>query len=199
MKTKRFVIYVLLFSSLNLYAQDNNVKKIYSDVTTAINSVLLTRSGSKSISGFLSYNSFTTKYAYNEKMTEQIFLIEPVFSYFFVDNISFGINVSYFYQKKEYESLNGSISTEQTFIGPVAKMYFGEERLRRFILADYLFLVGDDYDGGVLEIGAGFFYHVTGNFGINLFGKYGFMSSTNNNIDSQSRVFIGVGISNFIL
>jgi hypothetical protein len=77
-------------------------------------------------------------------------------------------------------------------------MYFGEEKFRPFILADYLFLVGDDYDGGVFDIGGGVFYHVTGNFGLSFFGKYGFMNSSEDAIDSQNRVFIGMGISTFV-
>jgi len=199
MKTTSLLLSILLFSSINLFAQDDDLKEIYTDVTTTINSVLLTKSGSIEISGFISYNSFTTNYTYDEKMTQQIFLIEPVFSYFFVDHISLGLDLSYLNQKIDYESSADSRTIEQTFIGPVAKMYFGEDRFRPFLLADYLFLVGDNYDGGVLDIGVGVFYHVTGNFGFSLIGKYGFMSSTNDNIDSQSRMFIGVGISNFIL
>jgi hypothetical protein len=198
MKTTSLLLSILLFTSINLFAQDDDLKEIYTDVTTAINSVLLTKSGSIEISGFMSYNSFTTSYTYDEKMTQQIFLIEPVFSYFFVDHISLGLDLSYLNQKIDYESSADSRTIEQTFIGPVAKMYFGEDRFRPFLLADYLFLVGDNYDGGVLDIGAGVFYHVTGDFGFSLIGKYGFMSSTNDNIDSQSRMFIGVGISNFI-
>ena len=199
MKTISVLFCILLFSSINLFAQEEDLKGIYTDVTTAINSVLLTKSGSIEISGFISYNSFTTKFTYDEKMTQQIFLIEPVFLYFFVDNISFGLDVSYLLQKTDYESSEGSRNIEQTFIGPIAKMYFGEDRLRPFILADYLFLVGDNYNGGVVDIGAGIFYHITGNFGFSLFGKYGIMSSSNNNIDSQNRIFIGIGIANFIL
>lgn len=199
MKTTRVLLFILLFSTLNLFAQENDLKEIYTDVTTAIYSALLTKSGSMEISGFLSYNSYTTNFTYDEKMTQQIFLIEPVFLYFFVDNISLGFDVSYLNQKTDYESSEDSRTIEQTFVGPIAKMYFGEDRIRPFILADYLFLVGDNYDGGVLDIGAGVFYHVTGNFGFSIFGKYGFMSSTKDNIDSQSRIFIGIGISNFIL
>ena len=199
MKTTSVLLFILLFSSISLFAQENDLKEIYTDVTTAINSALLTKSGSIEISGFLSYNSYTTNFTYDEKMTQQIFLIEPVFLYFFVDNISLGLNLSYLNQKTDYKSSDGSRTIEQTFVGPIAKMYFGESRFRPFILADYLFLIGDNYDGGVLDVGAGVFYHVTGNFGFSMFGKYGFMSSTNDNIDSQNRIFIGIGISNFIL
>jgi hypothetical protein len=182
-----------------VFAQEKDVKELYTDVTTAINSVLLTQSGSKEISGFLSYHSFTTTFTYDEEIMRQMFLIEPVFLYFFVDDISIGLDVSYLNEQTDYRSTGDSRINEQTFAGPIAKMYFGEERIRPFIVADYLFLVGDTYSGGVFDIGAGVFYHITGNFGCSLLGKYGFMSSTKNVIDSQKRIFIGIGLSNFIL
>ena len=199
MKTTHLFFCILVFSSTTLFAQEKDLKGIYSDVTTAINSALLTKSGSKELSGFLSYNSFTTTYTYDEKIARQSLLLEPVFLYFIVDRIALGLDVSYLREKTDYESLDISTTTEQTFVGPVAKMYFGEDRFRPFVLADYLFLVGDNYEGGVFDIGAGIFYHVSGNFGFSLLGKYGFMFSTKNYVDSQKRLFIGVGISNFIL
>jgi hypothetical protein len=184
---------------VDTFAQEDDLKAVYKDVTTAINSILLTKAGSKEISGSLSYNSFSTDLTYDEKLKQQIFLFEPVFLYFFIDNVSLGFDVSYLYQKSEYQRTGHSKTVEQTFIGPVAKMYFGEDKLRPFVLVDYLFMVGDNYDGGVLDIGGGVFYHVAGNFGFSLMGKYGFISSTIDNVDSQNRVFIGIGISNFIL
>jgi len=199
MKTTLMLVFLLLVSSLNVFAQESDLKEIYTAVTTAINSALLTRSGAMEISGFLSYNYFSTKYTYDEKRSQQIVQIEPVFSYFFVDNISLGIDLSYLHQKTDYESSQGSTTLEQTFIGPIAKMYFGQDKFRSFILADYLFLVGDNYDGGVMDLGAGIFYHMTGNFGFSLFGKYGIIWSSTDNIDSQNRILIGIGISNFIL
>lgn len=199
MKNVPFILISVLLIHAVLYAQETDLKEIYTDVTTAINSALLTKTGSIEVSGVLSYNSFSTRYTYDEKMTQQLLQIEPVFLYFFADNISLGLDISYVHQKTTYSPSESSKSSEQTFVGPIAKMYFGEDRLRPFILADYLFLVGDTYDGGVLDIGGGIFYHVTGNFGFNLTGKYGFMSSTLDNIDSQSRLFIGIGITNFIL
>jgi len=199
MKTTLMAVFLLLVSSLNVFAQEKDLKEIYTEVTTAINSALLTRSGAMEISGFLSYNYFATKYTDDEKRSQQTAQIEPVFSYFFVDNISLGIDLSYLHQKTDYESSQGSTTLEQTFIGPIAKMYFGQDKFRSFILADYLFLVGDNYDGGVMDLGAGIFYHMTGNFGFSLFGKYGIIWSSTDNIDSQNRILIGIGISNFIL
>jgi hypothetical protein len=199
MKTLSLISSFILIFSMNLTAQEQDLKEIYTDVTRAINSVLLTKSGSKELSGFLSYNYYNTKFTYDDEWSQQIVLFEPVFSYFFVDNISIGLDLSYLHQKTDYKSSEGSTTIEQTFVGPIAKMYFGEDRLRPFILADYLFMVGDNFDGGVLDFGAGVFFHATGNFGFSLFGKYGMMWSSRDAIDRQKRILIGIGINNFIL
>ncbi len=193
-----FIIILAVFPNF-ISAQEKDLKKIYADVTTAINSTLLTKTNSIEMSGFLSYNYFSTKYSYDEERTQQIFQVEPVCAYFFIDNVSLGIDLSYLYQKTDYKSSNESTTLEQTFVGPIAKMYFGEKRMRPFILADYLFMVGDNYDGGELDFGAGVFYQVAGNFGINIFSKYGIIWSSQDSVDNQSRIFIGIGISSFIL
>jgi hypothetical protein len=98
----------------------------------------------------------------------------------------------------EYEVEKDPATIEQTFIGPIGKYYFGEGELRPFVFADYLFLTGDDFDGGEFGFGAGIMYHITGNTGLNLQFKYGHIWSNKDNIDSQSGVFIGIGFSNFI-
>ena len=151
------------------------------------------------ISGFVSYNYFSTQFNTDEKSKQQTGRIEPVFSYFIADNVSLGIELSYLFQKTEFELSGESIIIEQTFTGPVAKIYFGKEKFRPFITADYLFMVGDRYEGSALDLGAGIFYHMAGNFGFSLTGKYGIIWSGKNDIDSQNRIFIGIGISSFIL
>jgi len=191
--------FLLLVSISCICAQEQDLKEIYTDVTTAINSALLTKKGSAELSGFFSYNYLKTEYEYSERLTEQIIQVEPGFSYFYFDNISFGFMLSYYYQKTENESYDFSMSNDQISIGPLIKYYFGEDRFRPFILTDYLFLTGDDFDGGELDIGGGILYHVTGNFGLSLQIKYGIIWRGNDNFDSQNRIFIGVGFVNFIL
>ena len=139
MKTTSVFQFILLFSSISLFAQENDLKEIYTDVTTAINSALLTKSGSIEISGSFSYSSYTTNFTYDEKMTQQIFLIEPVFLYFIVDNISVGLDASYLNQKIDYKSSYDSRRTEQTFVGPITKMYF--PFLSRFIDMNYVYII----------------------------------------------------------
>ena len=193
------LVLVLILTTYSVVAaQEDDIKKIYTDITTKINSALLTKKSSIEISGFMSYNYYKTKYNYNEAKNMHLLQIEPIISYFFIDDLSIGLNLSYQYQKIEYETGDDPGTTEQTFIGPIGKYYFGEEKLRPFIFADYLFLVGDNFDGGELGIGGGILYHFTGNFGINLQIKYGQIWSSKDNIDSQSRILVGIGISNFI-
>jgi hypothetical protein len=192
-------ICICIFLSGQLFAQEEDLKEIYKDVTRVINSALLTKSGSKELSGFISYNHSNTIYTYDAELYQQIIIFEPVFSYFIVDNISLGVDLSYRHQKTEYKPSGDLAKIEQTFVGPIAKMYFGDERVRPFVLTDYLFMIGDNFDGGVLDVGAGVFYHASGNFGFSLFGKYGTAWSSRDSIDRQSRVFIGIGINNFIL
>ena len=199
MKITRTLVLILLIISSNVYSQETDLKGIYTDVTTAINSALLTKSGVIEVSGFLSYNYLNTQYTNDHEWSQHLIQIEPNFSYFIADNISLGIDLSYLYQKTDFEESGTSATLEQLFIGPISKMYFGENRFRPFILADYLIMVGDSYEGGELDFGAGIFYHVAGNFGLSMFAKYGIIWSSKDIIDSQKRVFIGVGISNFIL
>jgi hypothetical protein len=199
MKSLKFFICLCILIGGQLLAQEEDLKEIYKDVTRVINSALLTKTGSKELSGFISYNHSNTTYTYDAELYQQHILFEPVFSYFFVDNISLGVDLSYLHQKTESKPSGSTTRVEQTFVGPIAKMYFGEERFRPFVLTDYLFMVGDNFDGGVLDFGAGVFYHATGNFGFSLFGKYGMMWSSRDSIDRQNRVFIGIGINNFFL
>lgn len=195
----KFFIIILSFTVSNLFSQEKDLKEIYTDVTTAINSALLTKSGAMELTGFVAYNYYDTEYSAGDKKTEQILQAEPSFAYFIVDNISLGINISYQYQKSDNDLSGKSSEIDQTFVGPIAKLYFGDKKYRPFIFTDYLYLAGDDYGGSEIDVGAGLFYHVTGNFGISLFGKYGIIFSDDDNIDSQKRVFFGIGISNFIL
>ena len=154
MYTVKSSMIILVFFVSVLRAQDDDLKKVYTDVTTAINSALLTKSGSMEISGSVSFNYFNTSYNSGETLNQSIFQAEPQFSYFLFDNISLGIDLSYIYQKSEFERSDETTTLKQTALGPFAKMYFGDEKFRPFILADYLFLSGDDFKGGEADFGA---------------------------------------------
>lgn len=192
------ILILILAEFSSLLAQDTDLKKIYTDITTKINSALLTKKSSIEVSGFISYNYYKTKFDDGDTREHHLVQIEPVISYFFINDLSFGLNLSYQYEKSENETGNNPGTIEQTFIGPIGKYYFAEGEFRPFIFADYLFLTGDNFDGGELGFGAGLMYHITGSTGLNLQIKYGHIWSNKDNIDSQNAIFIGIGFSNFI-
>jgi len=84
-------------------------------------------------------------------------------------------------------------------LGPVIKYYIGEKRWRPYLFANYLVMTGDVLDGGETDLGVGILYHVTGNFAINLQLKYGFISADEQNYKGLNRLFVGIGLVNFIL
>jgi len=194
----KLLIFLLLTTCINVYAQEKDLKKLYTDFTTAINSVLLTKQGVIELSGFVSYNYLNTEYKDGPEVTRTISQFEPQFSYFVADNLALGLIVSQVNDITEFKSPSGKTTRKQSLIGPLAKMYFGDEKWRPFIFGDYLFASGDQ-DGGEIDLGAGIFYHVGGTFGMNLFGKYGIISSNQDDIEQQRRFFVGLGLSGFIL
>ena len=196
MKRVRMIIFLFLLPAF-IFAQDETLKDIYKDVTTAVNSALLTRAGALEISGFASYNYYNTEYSDNESITQNIFLIEPLVAYFVADNLALGVDLSYLYDYTIFSSRE--ISYTQTYVGPLIKFYFGDKRFRPFVTADYLFLIGNSYDGGEFDLGGGVLYHLAGNIGINLFAKYGIIRTGRDDINTKNRVFIGIGVSGFII
>jgi hypothetical protein len=196
---KILIILILILAGFSsLFAQDNDLKKIYTDITTEINSALLTQKSSIEVSGFISFHYDKTKFEDGNTKEHHLIQIEPLISYFFINDLSFGLNLSYQYEKSENETGNNPGTVEQTFIGPIGKYYFGEGEFRPFVFADYLFLTGDNFEGGELGLGAGLMYHITGSTGLNLQIKYGQIWSNKDNIDNQNALFIGIGFSNFI-
>ncbi|HES60144.1 MAG: hypothetical protein JW956_01405 [Calditrichaceae bacterium] len=198
MKKILIVLILILAEFSSLFAQDNDLKKIYTDITTEINSALLTQKSSIEVSGFVLYNYDKTKFDDGNTREHHLVQVEPVISYFVINDLSFGLNLSYQYEKSENETGNNPAAIEQTFIGPIGKYYFGEGEFRPFVFADYLFLTGDNFDGGELGFGAGIMYHITGTTGLNFQIKYGRIWSDKDHIDSQNALFFGIGFSNFI-
>jgi len=190
------LLVVIIFFCTQIYSQENEVKKVYLGITDAIDSALLTQQGGYEVGGNFSYSDVTTEIEYNNhvyKEVIQILQIDLALSYFVFDNLSFGMLFSYLQQ-----NLDGP-TTEQTMVGPVLKKYFGDDRFRPFVFADYLFLTGDNIDGGELDFGAGVLYHIAGNFGISAQLKYGQIFTDFNNIKKQNSLMFGIGIQNFIL
>lgn len=194
---RKSILFLFIFAPAFIFAQEGTLKGFYKDVTTAINSALLTRSGALEISGFVSYNYEKAEYTYNTQSTKHFLQIEPVIGYFVADNIALGLDLNYAYQKSRFNSQ--TISNSQTYAGPFAKLYFGDERFRPFVMTSYLVLAGDMYDGGQADFGGGVLYHLGGNIALNFFAKYGIIWYDSKTLDNKSHIFMGIGISGFIL
>jgi hypothetical protein len=179
-----------------MMAQETDLKKVYTDVTTQINSALLTRKGAFELSGFLFYDRLENKGTYenvDQKVTFETFQVETGSAYFFMNNLAAGVLFSYLNESQ------GVVNYEQFMGGPVIKKYFGEKQWRPYLFTNYLFMSGDILDGGEWEMVAGVLYHVTGNFGLTLQIKYGILFAKKDFTEGQNRLFVGIGLVNFIL
>ncbi len=193
---KVFILIACVYSQI--MAQETDLKKVYTDVTTQINSALLTRKGAFELTGSVFYERFKEKYDDYFRNTEFItetFQVDAGLGHFFFNNISLGVLLSYFNMKQSFTER----SIEQTMVGPAIKLYFGEKRWRPYLSADYLFLTGDSWDGGEADFGAGLLYHATGNFALSLQIKYGILFADEDHLEGLNRLFVGIGIVNFIL
>ncbi len=195
---RHFITLFLLSLAVISSAQDKNLQDIYSEITTKINSALLTRQSAWEVSGFSSFNYCKTGYKEGETLRQFTLHIEPVLAYFIVDDLALGMNLLYAYDKTERDSGNDAAALQQTFIGPIAKYYFGDDNVRPFLLSDYLFGMGDQFEGRELGAGAGIMFHISGNLGLNLQAKYSFIWSDDKTIDHQSKIMAGIGLSNYI-
>ncbi len=193
-----FFLFMLVNSYSLSYSQEREIKKFYTDLTTKINSALLTQKSTVEVSGFTSFNFYRTKFNDGTTLKQHLVQIEPMISYFIINDLSLGVDFSYHYETIENKSEENPRSTEQMFLGPVGKFYFGDEKIRPFVFSDFQLLIGDHFEGKELSMGAGIMVHVTGNIGLNLQVKYANIWSKKDDIDQQNRIFIGLGISNYI-
>jgi len=197
MKTLLNYLLVIICTVSQIIAQETDLKKIYTDITTTINSALLTRKGAWEVGGFVFYDRIETTYKYlynfNHELITETFQAETEVTHFFMDNLSAGVLCSYLNQKQDRERM------EQTLLGPVIKKYFGDKEWRPYLFTNYLFMTGDILDGGEWDAGVGLLYHVAGNFCITIQAKYGILFSNEDLIKEQNRLFVGIGIINFIL
>jgi hypothetical protein len=72
---KLFVLISILVAMNSIsIAQESKIKDLYTNITTQINSVLLTRKSSLEFSGFAAYNQFKTGFKNNEEISRQTLL-----------------------------------------------------------------------------------------------------------------------------
>ena len=191
----RTLMLALLLLPSQVRTQEKDLKRVYTTITNAINTAILTRRGSNEIGGSIFYHSCKTEYDTGEKATEQILNAELGLARFIANNLSLGILFSHLDQSN---TIDGS-SVKQTGFGPSLKFYFGNERTRPFVFAQYLFLKGDRFDGGELGFGLGALYHLAGNVGIAAQMKYGIVFPGTSTVERQRRILLGLGLTNFIL
>jgi hypothetical protein len=201
---------------IQAYAGDDTGKKdlkdIYTAITNKVNSAMLTRSGSNEIFGSASFQSLKTEYEavgqtyvhIGNQSTQQLLNVDLGYVRFIFNNLSLGILFSMRYQRETTNSLGyeHSHSDEQTWVGPVVKKYFGNDRIRPFVTAGYLLLRGDVNASGEANMGVGLLVHASGNMGIALQAQYGVLNTKNTDsikYISQNRLLFGVGLTHFIL
>jgi len=198
MRRSSCVLAVVLAVRSFSFAQENSLKDIYTDITTKINSALLTRRSSIEMSGFVSYHYDRTIFEHGAAVEQHLLQVEPMLSYFLIHDLSLGVDYSYHYTKNVQEPGNSSVITQQSFLGPMIQYYFCDRRWRPFLFTHVLFQSGDAYDGGELGVGGGILFHVSGNIGLKLRIKYGHVWSSRNEIEKQNTVFTGIGLSSFL-
>ncbi len=191
---------LLIFITMtNSYSQEKDLKDIYTTVTNKINTALLTKKGALGFSGSIYYNYLKTTYNYGEETINKTIQTKPEFQYFVFNNVSFGIILSYSNETTEYKSSGDKYEREKNYIGPQINKYFTQKRLRPYIFTNYLFLTGDLLASSEINFGFGILYHLSGNIGLNTMINYGIDNSENKSIKRQNRIFVGIGISSFIL
>jgi hypothetical protein len=197
--SKVFILIVCVYSQI--MAQETDLKKVYTDITTQINSSLLTQKGSFEINGSIFYDRLTTTYELldDAELITETFQVDAGVSHFVMNNLSMGLLFSYLNVKSDFEG-NSLANASLTYAGPLFKYYFGKDRWRPYIFTDYLFNSNDVGDQkGEFDLGAGILYHLTGNTGLTLQCKYGISVIEDGKDITQNRIFIGIGIANFIL
>ncbi len=201
MKRLSILIVLLAIVCSQILAQETDLKKVYTDVTTQINSALLTSKGSFEINGSIFYDRLTTTYdlTADAELIMETFQVDVGVSHFLMNNLSLGLLFTY---KNLSSDIDGKSVTNAslTYAGPIFKYYFGKDRWRPYIFTDYLFYSNDVGDQkGEFDLGAGILYHLSGNTGITMQFKYGISVIEEGEVIDQDRIFIGIGLATFIL
>ena len=181
------------------YAGNKDLRHAYTSITNTINSAILTRRGSNEISGSASFQSLKTEYESGTNTTERLFNADLGYGRFIVNNLSLGFLVSIRNQSVTDDLSNQKESVDQVWVGPSLKKYFGNDKVRPYLSAEYLFLRGDLFDGGEADLGLGLLVHASGNMGVTMQAKYGISPSGSESIHSRNRLLFSVGMVHFIL
>lgn len=160
--------------------------------------------GTINLNGNLSFSSQSFEEG-NEN--RNVLILNPHIGYFFADNISFGLSLSY-----NRISL-GSASNTNWGIGPNLRYYFALENVKPFVSIGYLYTEtfnssnDDKWKGSQFRITGGLDYFITKNVALESTISYNFNNDKlpdsykgmYKSLDQKSNTFqIGVGINFFI-
>lgn len=97
MKRLSILIVLLAIVCSQILAQETDLKKVYTDVTTQINSALLTSKGSFEINGSIFYDRLTTTYdlTADAELIMETFQVDVGVSHFLMNNLSLGLLFTY--------------------------------------------------------------------------------------------------------
>lgn len=177
------LLFVLLFLTSNLYSQDA-LKK-----------------GSYSLSGAVTYSSGTYNSDWGETDNEN-FEFSPAVTYFFIDNISFGIRISYLYSE-----FNDKIGDQEFLhiirpysIGPVMRYYFASNKFIPFIEASYSYsnTITGNNDGNNYSFAGGINYFLSKSVALEPYVEYSKRTFLQGN-QKNSSVAVGLRINYLIV
>ena len=179
---KKYFLATLFFAisfNSNLFAQEALKKGVYS------------------LSGSITFTNSTNESEYGETKNLSFFMV-PALTYFLVDNLSTGINLSYVYSElsiRNNKFINRSIS-----FGPVMRYYFTNEKIIPFLEASYRYsnsLIGNE-DMNSFSFAGGINYFLSKSVAIEPYIEY---TKTNYIVADQkiSGFSLGMRINYFIL
>ncbi len=159
------------------------------------------KKGIYSLSGSITFSNSTNESKYGETNNLSFFMT-PALTYFFVDNLSAGLSLSYGYSEltfkentREYKFINRPFS-----IGPVIRYYFSSEKFIPFIEAGFRYSnspTGNE-DMNSFSFAGGINYFISKSVALEPYIEY---SKTNYIVADQkiSRVSAGIRINYFIV
>lgn len=159
------------------------------------------KKGVYSLSGSITFSNSTNESKIDETK-ELSFFMMPALTYFFIDNLSAGLSLSYGYSEltfkestREYKFINRPVS-----IGPVIRYYFSCEKFIPFLEAGYHYsnsLTGNE-DMNSFSIAGGINYFISKSVALEPYFEY---TKTNYIVEDQkiNRVAIGVRVNYFIV
>ena len=177
------LLFLLLVITSNLYSQDA-LKK-----------------GSYSLSGAVTYSSGTYDSDWGETDIQN-FEFSPAFSYFFIDNISFGLRISYLYSefKDKISGQEFKHIVRPYSIGPVMRYYFASNKFIPFIEVSYSYSnssTGNE-DGNSYSFSGGINYFMSKSVALEPYVEYTKRTFLQGN-QKNSNVAVGLRINYLIV